>query len=78
MAVAVGISYLSSLGAELLAFKSVKAAILAYPLPVWLYSIHTSPIGMLDPKNMGIAVGISLLSCLQAEITIMEITDGEI
>ena len=46
------------------------AAILDYPVLVWLYSISTSPIGMLDPKNMGVAVGISLLSCLQAQAEI--------
>ena len=65
MAVAVGISYLSSLGAELLAFTVLRPSfllpvrargirpspVLDYPLPVWLYSIRTSPIEMLDPKT---------------------------
>jgi hypothetical protein len=41
---------------------------LDYPLPVWFYSIRTSPVGMLDPKNIGVAVGIPLISCLQTEI----------
>ena len=50
VAVAVRISYSSTLGAEPFAF------------------IRTSPVGMLDPQNMGVAIGISLLSCLQAEI----------
>ena len=29
-----------------------------------------------DPENMGLAIGISLLSCLQAEIYIMSSTSG--
>ena len=66
VAVAVGLSYLSSLGAELLAFKVLRP-------PSWIIHFRfgctiTIPIGMLDPKIMGVAVGISLLSCLQAEI----------
>jgi hypothetical protein len=28
----------------------------------------TSPAVLLDPKNMGMGLGISLLSCIQAEI----------
>ena len=46
---------------------NVKAAILDYSVPVWLYSIHTTPVGLLEPKNFGVAVGISLISCLRAE-----------
>ena len=69
VAFAVGISYLSSLRAELLAFKVVRP-------PSWIIPFRfgctvfgcTSPIGTLDPQNMGLAVGISLLSCLRAEI----------
>ena len=38
-----------------------------YPLPVWLHSLLTSPVGMLDPNNMGLAVGILSPSCLGAE-----------
>ena len=54
VAVAIGISYLSSLGAELLTFKVLRP-------PSWIIHFRfgcTSPIGILDPKNMGVAVGI--------------------
>ena len=49
------------------------AAILDYPLPVWLHSLRSSLVGMLDPKNLGLAVGISLISCLEAEIHAFEV-----
>ena len=39
-----------------------KAAILDYPLPVWLYSVRASSAGMLDPQYMDVVVEISLLS----------------
>ena len=66
VAVVVEISYLFSLGAELLAFKVLRP-------PSWIIHfrfccIRTSPIGMLDPQNMGVAVGILLLSYLKVEI----------
>jgi hypothetical protein len=35
--------------------------------PTW-ESIRTSPTVFPDPDNMGIAVGISFLSCIEAEI----------
>ena len=44
-----------------------------YPLPVWLHSICTNPVGMLDPKNIGAAFGISLISCLEAELHAFEV-----
>ena len=31
-------------------------------------SINTSPAVLLDPENVGVAFGVSLLSCLEAEI----------
>ena len=34
-------------------------------------SCHTSPVVFPDPVNIGIAVGISLLSCIEAEIYTM-------
>ena len=37
-------------------------------LPLWLYSVDTCLIGMLDPKNIGIAVGIALLPSLGVDI----------
>ena len=33
--------------------------------------IHTSPAMLLDPENVRVAFGISLISCLQAEIYVM-------
>ena len=73
VAVAVGISYLSCLGAELLTFKVLRPPSWIFPRPVWLYSTRTSPIEMLDPKNMGVAVGISLISRLGAQIHALEV-----
>ena len=68
VAVAVGISYLSSLEAELLTFKVLR-------LPSWIIHFRFGctvyalvPLECWTPKNMGVAVEISLLSCLQAEI----------
>ena len=39
-----------------------------FPFPVWSHSILMSLNGKLDPENIGIAVEISLISCLEAEI----------
>jgi len=44
-----------------------QAAILDYPFPVW-FSNRTRSIGFLDPQNIGVAVGIMLIYCLQADI----------
>ena len=44
------------------------AAIFNLPLTPLLNSVHTSPTELLDPENVGVAVGISLLSCIQADI----------
>ena len=41
---------------------------LDFRLPVWSHSIQTTSIGLLDPENIGVAVGISFLSLLEAEI----------
>ena len=48
--------------------SGLYAAILDFPLPVWLHSILRSPIGLSDCENVGLAVEISFLSDLQAEI----------
>ena len=37
-------------------------------LSFWSHSIPMSPNGKLDPENIGVAFGISLISCLGAEI----------
>jgi hypothetical protein len=39
-----------------------------YTLPLTSRNVVTSPILFSDPENVGIAVGISLLSCIEAEI----------
>ena len=46
----------------------LAVAIMNFPQAAWSYIIKTSPIGELDPENTSIAVEISFLSCLQAEI----------
>ena len=45
-----------------------EAAILEFPLPVWLYSIAVNSIGYLNPENMRVAFEISFLSLIGAEI----------
>jgi len=37
------------------------------PLPVWWEIILSSFVGLMDPKNIGLAVEIAFLSCLQAD-----------
>ena len=44
------------------------SAISDYPVTPTTDSTHNSPTVLLDPENVGVAVGISLLFCLQAEI----------
>ena len=48
-----------------------------FPPPVFSHSIRISPSGMLDHRNIGLAVGISVLSCelprLEAEIHAFEV-----
>ena len=72
------------LGAETHAFDVLRSPSWIFPLPVWSHSIIMSPNGMLDPENIGtigkldpenkgIAVGISLISCLGAEIHVIEV-----
>ena len=65
---AVEISFLSHLQAEIKVFPVLEAAILDFPLPVRSYIVISLFIGLLDRENMGVAVGISLLSRLQVEI----------
>ena len=47
---------------------SVAAILDYFPLPVSSHSDVHSTVGLLDPQNIGIAVEISLLSGLQADI----------
>ena len=66
--IAVGISLISCLGTEIHAFEVWRPPSWIFILPVWSHSLLVSPIGKLDPENIGIAVEISLISCLEAEI----------
>ena len=68
MGVAVGIALISRVQAEIHAFKVYRPPSWIFPLPVRSHSILMSPNGKLDPENIGIAVGISLITCLGAEI----------
>ena len=71
MGVAVGITLVSSVQAEIYAFEVYRPLSWIFPLPVWSHSILMSPNGKLNLKNM--AVGISLISCLEAEIHAFEV-----
>ena len=66
--IVVGISLISCLGAEIHAFEVQRPLSWIFPIPVWSHSLLVCPSGKLDPENIGIAVGISLTSCLEAEI----------
>ena len=68
MGVAVGIASISCLGVEKHAIKVYWPPSRIFPLPVRSHSLLVSLIGKLDPENIGMAVGISLISCLGAEI----------
>jgi len=68
--VAVGISLLSCIQAEIfvIAYVRLMAAIFDLLVTVTLESIRISYSVLLDPENVVVAIGISLLSCLEAEI----------
>ena len=68
MGVAVGISLLSCLKAEIWVTSGLVAAILDFWLPVTSDSSRSNVIGFPVPENMGTAVGILFLSSPQAEI----------
>ena len=72
MGVAVGISLISSLRADIHVIEVRRLLSLIFPLPVWSHSIFMSRNGMLKPKNVGVIVGISLISCLGAQIHAFE------
>ena len=57
--------------AETHAFEAEKPPSWIFPLLVRSHSILMSLNGKLDPENIGIAVEISLISCLEAEILLM-------
>ena len=39
-----------------------------FALPVWLYSVRSVSVGLLDPKNMGVDIGILSLGGIEPEI----------
>ena len=59
--------------AEIHAFEIYRPPSWIFLLPVQSHSILVSPDGKLDPENIGMAVGISLISCLEAEIHAFEV-----
>ena len=59
--------------AEIHAFEIYRPPSCIFLLPVQSHSILMSPNGKLDPENIGIAVEISLISCLEAEIHAFEV-----
>ena len=75
--IAIGISLISRLGAEIHALEIKRLPSWIFPLPVLSHSIRISPNGMMDLKNVGFAVGISVISCvlpyLEAEIHEFEV-----
>ena len=64
---------ISCLEAEVHAIKVYRPPSWIFPLPVWSHGLLMSRKGKLDPENINIAVGISLISCLGAEIHAVEV-----
>ena len=62
--IAVGISLISRLGAEIHALEVKRPPTWIFSLPVSSHSNRISPSGLLDLKNVGFAVGISVISCV--------------
>ena len=73
MGVAVGISSISCLGAEKHAIEVYRPPSWIFPLQVWSQSLLVSLNGKLDPENIGMAVDISLISCLGAEMHAVDV-----
>ena len=72
MGVAVRIALISCVQAETHAYEIYRPPSWICLLPVRSHSILMSPNEKLDPENIGIAVGISLISCLETEIHAFE------
>ena len=75
---AVGISLLSCKQANMCVISHLfrlLAAIFNLRLTLTSDSIRTNQVVLLDPENMGIAVGDSLLSSVQVEIKYFEVWD---
>ena len=67
------IASISCMGVEKHALKVYRPPSWIVPLPVSSHSFLASLIGKLDPENIGMAAGISLISCLEAEIQAFEV-----
>jgi len=72
MEVAVSISLISRLEAEIHAYEVYRLPSWIFPLPVWSYML-LSPDGKLERERVGIAVDILLISCLEAKILAFEV-----
>ena len=70
--IVVGIPLIFCLRAQTHAIEVERSPSLIVPLPVWSHGILICLNGKLDPENIGIAVGISLISCLEVEINAFE------
>ena len=73
MGVAVAIALISCVQAEIHAFEVCRLPSWIFPLPVQSHCSLVSLNGNLDPENTAIAVGISLIFCLEAEIHAFEV-----
>ena len=77
ISIAVRIPLISCLEAEIHAFEVLRPPSWIFPLPVRSHRILISLSRMLDLKNVGLAVGIKViscwLSCLKAEIHAIEV-----
>ena len=71
--IAVGTLLISCLEAEIHASKVYRPPSWIFLLSVRSHSLLICPNGKLDLENIGIAVGISLVSCLRAEIHAFEV-----
>ena len=72
--IAVEIPLISCLEAEIHAFEVKRLPSWIFSRPVQSHSIPMSLNGKFDPENIGIAVEISLISCLKAEIHAFEVS----
>ena len=66
--VAVGTALLSCLEADIYVLPVLAAANLHFRLPVTSESFLDSPVELLDPENVGVAVEISFLCAIEAEL----------
>jgi len=76
MGISVDISLVSCTQAKIHVISNlfpVSAAICDVQLTLTSHNNRTTPVVLSDPENVGLAVGISLLSCVQVEIYVFEV-----